>query len=441
MSRGNRKGKKKRTHSNSIQRASSNGNQKNKETNVLAEFGIEYEMVEVNPEDLVSQGYTKLPSEVFSRASAIFQYAPGIAANQATMMAANANTTKMLEGAYKVIVKDGMHLASSKATEGAFRGTLLSNLNNQVSGQAELLKINPIELTRAPQYALGVFSIMSAVTGQFYLSEIHDRLAGLETQVNEIRSFLVDEKKSKLWADEQILNQIFESITFIKENDTEKQAALAETKAIKREALGNIQFFRGQVQKVRDSLSAKDKKEVIEKAVKEIGECLPQYWCAVSLYSKARFLEVLLSEMDESEYLERVQDDLLTIRNQYVIEYNACQKELNELIKEAKALNWSGTIPLTLTAAASALIPNKTVKVVVAAAGTAATGINEQGKAKAKENIEKELKNFLRICSDIEPIDAIRNGVDEYDVIRNSPVELIQTSDSTFVRFITEVDI
>ncbi len=181
MSQGNRKSKKKRPRSNSIQRVSTNGNQKNKETNALAEYGIEYEMVDVNPEELILQGYTKLPSEVFSRASAIFQYAPGIVANQATRVAANANTKKMLEGAYKVIVKDGMHLASSKATEGAFRGSLLSNLNNQVSGQAELLMINPIELTRVPQYALGVFSIMSAVTGQFYLSEIHDRLAGLET--------------------------------------------------------------------------------------------------------------------------------------------------------------------------------------------------------------------------------------------------------------------
>ncbi len=142
--------------------------------------------------------------------------------------------------------------------------------------------------------------------------------------------------------------------------------------------------------------------------------------------------------MDDSEYLERVHDDLLKYRNQYDIEYNSCQKELNELLKEAKALNWSGTIPLALTAAASVLIPNKTVKVVVSAVGTAATGINEQGKAKAKEVIEKDIKSFLKICSDIEPIDAIRNGVEEYDMIRNSPIELIQTSDSTFVRFLTE---
>lgn len=259
------------------------------DSHLLQEYGIEYEYIEVDPEELIEQGYIKLPTETFSRISTIFQYAPGLAANQALRLSSETNTKRMLEGAYKVIVKDGMHLAKSKATEGAFRGALLNNLNNQVSGQAELLKISPIELTRAPQYALGVFSIMSAVTGQFYLSEIHNRLGGLETRVNDIRSYLANEKKSKLWADEQILNQVFQDIRYIKENQTDKQASLMEVKTIKREALGDTKFFNSQIEKVRNNFSIRDKKEIIEKAVRDIGDYLPQYWCAVNLYSKARF--------------------------------------------------------------------------------------------------------------------------------------------------------
>ena len=44
MSRGNRKGKKKRTHSNSIQRASSNGNQKNKDKKINVKLAKSLEL-------------------------------------------------------------------------------------------------------------------------------------------------------------------------------------------------------------------------------------------------------------------------------------------------------------------------------------------------------------------------------------------------------------
>lgn len=404
-------------------------------SNPLQEYGIEYELVKVNPDELVRQGYTKLPSETLSNVSSIFQFIPGIVANQATLTASEINTKKMLEGAYKVIVKDGMHLAKSKATEGAFRGTLLSNATNQVSGQAEFFKIIPVELSKVPQYALGIFSILSAVTGQFYLSEIHNRLFRLETQVTNIQLYLSDEKKSKLWADEQILNQIFENLRYINKNNIEIQASLSEVKAIKREALGNIRFFNGQIMRIRKNLSAKSKKEFIEKAVQDIGDYLPQYWCAVNIYSKAQFLEVLISEMDDPEYLENVQADLVKYRDEYLIEYNACKQAFFELLDEAKALNWAGTVPLALTTAASALIPNNAVKIVVATAGTVATGINEHVKTKTKENIEKDVRNFLNICSDVTPIDAVRKSVNDYSLIRNSTIELVQTSDSAYVRY------
>lgn len=130
-----------------------------------------------------------------------------------------------------------------------------------------------------------------------------------------------------------------------------------------------------------------------------------------------------------------MQNDLLKYRTQYINEYLACKTAIYNLLDEAKALNWSGTIPLALTAAATALIPNATVAAMVAAVGTVATEINEQAKAKGKEAIENDVKNFLKICSDTGPIDAVRNSVGEYSMIWNSTVELVQTSDNAYIRY------
>lgn len=45
---------------------------------------------------------------------------------------------------YKAIHKDGTHLAPSKDTEGAVRGSLLSNDNNKLSGQAEFVEVDAV---------------------------------------------------------------------------------------------------------------------------------------------------------------------------------------------------------------------------------------------------------------------------------------------------------
>lgn len=47
---------------------------------------------------------------------------------------------------YRMIRKEGSHPASSKKTEGAFRGTLLDDESNQIVGQAEFVKVDPSEL-------------------------------------------------------------------------------------------------------------------------------------------------------------------------------------------------------------------------------------------------------------------------------------------------------
>ena len=46
------------------------------------------------------------------------------------------------DSVYRVIIPEGTHLAHSKNTEGAFRGALLDDETNQVSGQAELFEVD-----------------------------------------------------------------------------------------------------------------------------------------------------------------------------------------------------------------------------------------------------------------------------------------------------------
>jgi hypothetical protein len=55
------------------------------------------------------------------------------------------SSSKQGGDSYKPIIKEGTHLAPSKKTPGAFRGTQLSNANNQVDGQTEWVKVEEDE--------------------------------------------------------------------------------------------------------------------------------------------------------------------------------------------------------------------------------------------------------------------------------------------------------
>jgi hypothetical protein len=60
--------------------------------------------------------------------------------------------SKQSEELYRVVVKENTHLADSKDTPGANRATLLSNTNNQIVGQAELVRVDESEYISSNEY-------------------------------------------------------------------------------------------------------------------------------------------------------------------------------------------------------------------------------------------------------------------------------------------------
>jgi len=45
------------------------------------------------------------------------------------------------EPLYRAVYPEGSHLASSRSTDGAFRGTYLNDETNQIGGQAEFVEV------------------------------------------------------------------------------------------------------------------------------------------------------------------------------------------------------------------------------------------------------------------------------------------------------------
>ena len=70
------------------------------------------------------------------------------------------------EPLYRAIIPEGTHLARSNNTEGAFRGAVLDDETNQVSGQAELVEVDRDEDDESSEFSdLSTAVAMFAVAG------------------------------------------------------------------------------------------------------------------------------------------------------------------------------------------------------------------------------------------------------------------------------------
>ena len=402
--------------------------------NPLEEYGIVIERTrKTSPKWLERHGYKKLPPEAAARISAMIQYAPGMLANQATKNAANAAIKDLSEGAYKVVVKDGLHLAKSRTTEKAFKGLWFNDSGDLVT-HADWLKVHPVELSSISQYALGAFNVMSMVTGQYFMSEINSKLSNIEESVDDIKAILETSKRSELWACERTLNNIQANLFFIKTNEHQRQATLLELKTVKQTSLTHIKYYGDMVKRYRTGISIKSDKEDLMKAVSEIGKNLPLFWSAISIYGRASLLDSLLSEMDNPDYLNNVYDDILECKDQYISEYKDCKETLLTFSNKAKALRAGKAIDI-LETASEALIHTGVGGFALGMTGTLATGLYKKSKEEAKKAFDDSAKVLLDACGDVDALDFALDSIEFYQKINDSPLEIVQSGDDSYIKF------
>ena len=102
---------------------------------------------------------------------------------------------------YRAIMPSGVTLSKSREMEGAVRG-FYSN-GKGIGGQANFVKVDPSQLNKTSQVANGVANVMnvaSLVVGQYYMSEVNDKLESMNKNLIEIGGFQQREFKSKIFS-------------------------------------------------------------------------------------------------------------------------------------------------------------------------------------------------------------------------------------------------
>ncbi|MBO5517516.1 MAG: hypothetical protein J6A42_05515 [Firmicutes bacterium] len=410
---------------------------------VQDDYDLVIQPIEVpDSEWLSAHGYKRLAPEVAAHVSELFQGVPALVVNQATVSAANDATSKMAEGAYKAILKEGTHLAKSKVTEGTFRGTLLSNVNNQGFGQAEFAPLKPIELSCTPQVVLGAFTAISAVTGQFFLAEINNNLRSIEDGLDEIRNFLSSGERGKITAGETTVGSYIRDIQSINGNSQRKAAVITNLETLRTEALGYCNSYAERVQDIKSNLTKKGKKGSFKRAIVAAEQNLPLYWRAINLYGKASFLQAVLVEETSPNYLENLYADLSGLKHRYLKDYSICNDALQSSINNNLVYKISkhGAKLVSQTADISIMEAESVT-------GTIASGIFKGGALiidSALQNSKKghleHVRGIFDICGNMGPIDATLEDICRYKEYQTEPISIIQTKDGAYIAYCREAD-
>ncbi len=248
----------------------------------------------------------KNPITVGSRVNALFQALP---------MAQVAYQNNIIEGAYKIVMPEGVGGKLMQYKNGLL-GTPMVGANNKIQGHAGLEKIGVPSMNPAL-----IFTAMSFVTGQYFMAQINSSLKNISHDVKQIIKILLDDKKSRNYAIYEFYQEIINNMDIILDNSDIRISYLTNIQSTLIDLRQNIKFYEKSIDDIIDEkngnlysvINEKRTNNRINEANKKFSELndflIQRYFC-LQLFVMGKILETQLAQIYDEKYIKRVIDDL-----------------------------------------------------------------------------------------------------------------------------------
>ena len=276
---------------------------------LLQEYGdIQFFDDEIDKEALGE--YRKATSQEIGMLSQLFGCLPSAATGYTKDVMMNKAFNEAVKGTFRIVIPEGMHLANSRTTPGAIK-TLLMSAENHSKGPADAF-INDavLNLSKMPDFVNAAFSLASFFTGQYFMSQINDKMSDVHHELDKILGFLEDEKVSEIYAAVDELTELTAKLSHVRESSEKIVTGVNSARNLQEIARKNMLFYSRQVEKSLNSLKVdnKDDYNKIVKRIKEIYSFLNHYELCLNMFCQAKILEVATLPMSNEEALLYKQD-------------------------------------------------------------------------------------------------------------------------------------
>lgn len=245
-------------------------------------------------QEITVRQYNKLPISRVVALGAGFE--PMIAAVQQVL-----NGGKAVSGLYKVTIPPGTHLSQFKGSTD-FLGTALSNSTNSIVNQAHL---SPLICDPTM-----VFVAMT-------LANIDKKLDTIQETQREMLDFMVQKEKSALKGDLDFLTDVFNNYKYNWNSDKYKNANHIKVLDIRQNSGRMVDFYREQIKKHLEKQTILHSDRDVKKQLTQVQDNFSDYQLSLYIYAFAYFLEVLLQENFDAEYLESISKKIDSMALQY----------------------------------------------------------------------------------------------------------------------------
>lgn len=237
-----------------------------------------------------------------------------------------------LNGAFKVIVPEGATGTLMKYKNGLL-GTPIIGENKKIVAHAGLEEIKSISLT-----PVMLFSAMSVITGQYFMSRIDESLSKIEKNVNEIIELIYDEKESDNLAIYNFFKYVNINLQTLIDNREMKIATLTNIQNYNNKLHSNILFYSKSIKRLikdlklvteSNSLSGK-KLERVEEIDNKMGEFVNQQHLCYQLLCIGKVCEIQIAQCYDNEYYSNLIEDLTDIGE-------SIGKDINTLIENVSS--------------------------------------------------------------------------------------------------------
>lgn len=265
------------------------------EDNWLSQIdGLELKPCDFKPDLGDTKRFVQLKesSAVKMQISSLIQHSPAIAAIGAS------------SDIYIATFPEGIPHVLEQFADGSGYYSAVRGEKGQYIAQARLNPVGDIAVVAS------VFTVMSIVTSQYYLSAINGKLNQIQRGINEILGFLYGDKQAELMSEVVFSRYAFENFNSIMLCPEQRTATIAGLQSTKKIAMKDLEFYISDL----DALSDTFKKDIPGSAKKalQLKDCLE---LSMQLYAMSGISEAYYSRNNDEDYISYVEQEMTSYVN------------------------------------------------------------------------------------------------------------------------------
>lgn len=232
-------------------------------------------------------------------------------------------SAETMSNAYVVKFPEGMPHTLTALKQGGF-GSMIKGEDGKIVGHASFYEIS------AQASILEAFTVMSAVTGQYFMSQINHELKMINSKIDQILEFLYGEKKAELASEAAFVKYAYQNFASIMGHEAQRIATINSLQEAKRVAMKDVEFYLEDLHTnaAMDAITYKQLEKAEEKAYR-IKNCID---ISMQVYVMSGLLEMQYAQnMDESyvAYLKKEMGAVLNkYRNNILLEFGGLEKRV-----------------------------------------------------------------------------------------------------------------